>query len=55
MVAMTFSAPPQARTGDADNFEAMSRAYTPAPVAIVNSLVGATGVLIGGFIARRKR
>lgn len=40
------------RTGAVSNFEAMSKAKTPAWVALLNPLLGAGGILLGGRLRR---
>jgi hypothetical protein len=42
------------RTSDVSNLEAMMKAKEPAGVALTNPLLGAAGVLVGGWL-RRKR
>lgn len=43
------------RTGDVSNMDAMNRASTPAWVAVVNPLLGAAGILVGGLLIDRRR
>jgi hypothetical protein len=42
------------RTGDVGNLEAMKRAKQPTWVALLNPVIGATGVLIGGSLMLRR-
>jgi hypothetical protein len=42
------SAPPKPRLGDVPNLQAMADAHTPAWIALLNPIVGAAGVMIGG-------
>jgi hypothetical protein len=44
---------PVLRTGEVGNLEAMQNARQPASVALLNPLVGAIGVFIGGRLRRR--
>jgi hypothetical protein len=44
---------PNVRPGDVASFEAMQQARQPAWIALVNPLVGAAGILIGGGWRRR--
>jgi peptidoglycan/LPS O-acetylase OafA/YrhL len=46
--------PPEPRTGDVSNIEAMQKAKTPPWIALLNPFVGAAGVLIGGRLKGRR-
>jgi undecaprenyl pyrophosphate phosphatase UppP len=46
---------PGVRTGDVGNMEAMSKAKTPTWISLVNPVIGAVGVLIGGGIRKNRR
>lgn len=41
------------RLGNVPNMEAMTKAYTPAWIALLNPVIGAAGVLLGGRIRRQ--
>jgi hypothetical protein len=45
---------PQARTGDVSNMEAMMKARTPGWVALLNPVIGAAGVILGGRVRLAK-
>jgi hypothetical protein len=47
------SGPPEIRTGDVGNTEAMSNARSPTWMNLLNPVLGAVGVLIGGRMRRR--
>ncbi|HSN88947.1 MAG TPA: hypothetical protein VL025_19440 [Thermoanaerobaculia bacterium] len=51
MIAMS-PPPPADRPGDVPNMEAMQKAQTPLWVALLNPLVGAAGVLLGGRLKK---
>jgi hypothetical protein len=51
--AMMEGGEPGVRSGDVGNFEAMTKAVMPAWIAILNSIIGAIGVFMGGGRARR--
>lgn len=51
MVAMAPS-PPMDRPGDLSNLEAMQQAQQPVWVAVLNSFLGAAGVLLGGRLKK---
>ncbi len=40
------------RLGNVSNMEAMSKAYTPAWIALLNPVIGAAGALVGGRLTR---
>jgi hypothetical protein len=44
-----------ARTADVGNMEAMQNARTPKAASIMNPLIGAVGVMIGGLVVDRRR
>ena len=46
---------PGIRTGDVGNMEAMSKAKIPAWISLVNPVIGAVGVLIGGGMRRNRQ
>ena len=43
------------RTGDVPNLEAMSKAHTPVWVALLNPLIGAAGIVVGGMLIEKRR
>lgn len=44
--------PPGERTADVGNMDAMMKAVTPVWVALLNAIIGAVGVLIGGSLMK---
>lgn len=46
--ALRRTAPLEPRLGDVPNMEAMTKAHQPGWIALLNPLIGAAGVLIGG-------
>jgi uncharacterized membrane protein YeaQ/YmgE (transglycosylase-associated protein family) len=46
--------PDEVRTGDVPNMEAMMKAREPLWVAVVNPILGAIGVLVGGSLRKNK-
>jgi uncharacterized membrane protein YeaQ/YmgE (transglycosylase-associated protein family) len=46
--------PDEVRTGDVPNMEAMMKAREPLWVAVVNPLLGAIGVFVGGSLRKNK-
>jgi len=50
--ALVDSRPLEPRGGDVGNFEAMQKARTPGWLAVLNPLVGASGVLLGRRLTR---
>ena len=50
---LTAKATDDVRPGDLSNMEAMMKAKEPAGVALTNPLLGAAGVLVGGWLRRR--
>lgn len=44
----------ETRSGAVSNFEAMQKAQEPAWLALLNPFVGATGVIVGGKLRKRK-
>jgi MFS family permease len=53
MLAMD-SKPVEVRTGDVPNMEAMMKAREPVWVGVVNPLLGAIGVFVGGSLRKNK-
>ncbi|MCA1815558.1 MAG: hypothetical protein LC746_03985 [Acidobacteria bacterium] len=52
--ALTAKAADDVRPGNLSNMEAMQKAKEPAGVALANPLLGAAGVLVGGWLRRRR-
>ena len=46
--------PLEERKGEVSNFEAMQKSVTPTWVAVVNPVLGAMGILIGGHIKKEE-
>jgi hypothetical protein len=53
-VLMAAETPPEARTGEVGNMDAMTKAKQPAWVALANPFVGLFGVLIGARLRRAR-
>lgn len=51
-VLLASTTPPEARTGEVGNLDAMMKAKQPAWVAVANPFVGLAGVLLGGRLRR---
>ncbi|MHC5002893.1 MAG: hypothetical protein ACYTJ0_07195 [Planctomycetota bacterium] len=47
--------PPPARSGELDNFEAMTQAKQPTWLMVVNPIIGCVGVLIGASMVGGRR
>ena len=47
--------PPEARTAEVGNLDAMAEARTPPMVALLNPLIGAVGAIVGGLLIDRGR
>ena len=52
---LTAKAADDVRPGNLSNMEAMMKAKEPAGVALTNPLLGAAGVLVGGWLRRRSK